>query len=264
MCSGPGGCNHGATRAGQSRGREGPAGGNPPAPPPSPPPPPNFPPPFPSGAGRAGVAPPDLHRGGLVLRPPGHPRAGVSSAGAVWPRPALRMRARSRGGASGCCGGRGGAGGRRARARAGRLRAAGGVGRGRCARPLAVGRREGGSRWCAAWPSLAVCAPPRPQERGWSNQAAWGRCLGFGDAIGVRGAASTSHPYDGARPGAKLPGNPRSRRHCECALTTTPRAVFGHGHEGCACGGEAATCSGAARPGGQRARARGTPCVLCA
>ena len=156
------------------------------------------------------------------------------------------------------------AGGRRARARAGRLRAAGGVGRGRCARPLAVGRREGGSRWCAAWPSLAVCAPPRPQGRGWSNQAAWGRCLGFGDAIGVRGAASTSHPYDGARPGAKLPGNPRSRRHCECALTTTPRAVFGHGHEGCACGGEAATCSGAARPGGQRARARGTPCVLCA
>ena len=129
MCSGPGGCNHGATRAGQSRGREGPAGGNPPAPPP---PPPNFPPPFPSGAGRAGVAPPDLHRGGLVLRPPGHPRAGVSSAGAVWPRPALRMRARPRGGASGCCGGRGGAGGRRARARArarGRGRGRGGRGR---------------------------------------------------------------------------------------------------------------------------------------
>ena len=51
------------------------------------------------------------------------------------------------------------AGGRRARARAGHLRAAGGVGRGRCARSLAVGRREGGSRWCACL-AIARCVRP--------------------------------------------------------------------------------------------------------
>ena len=67
-----------------------------------------------------------------------------------------------------------GARARQARARAGRLRAAGGVGRGRCARSLAVGRREAACVGVRALPSLAVCAPPRPQERGLSKAGSMG------------------------------------------------------------------------------------------
>ena len=110
----------------------------------------------------------------------------------------------------------------------------------------------------------SLCAPRlAPRNEGCRKQAAWGRSIAFGDAIGVRAAASTSHPYARERRGAKMARNPRCGQHCESAHTTTPRAGFGHGHEGCACGGEAATSSGAARPGGQRARARGTPDRVC-
>ena len=164
-----------------------------------------------------------------------------------------------------------------ARGAVGRERAGGGRGRGRavCERPAGSGFGAL-ARWrsaegkaaragARAWPSLAVCAPPRPQERGLSKSGSiepfhslWGcdRCAGCSLALA---------PYDGERGGVKMAGNPRCGPHCESAHTTTPRAVFGHGHEGCAWGGEAATCSGAARPGGQRARARGTPyvCVRC-
>lgn len=158
-----------------------------------------------------------------------------------------------------------------------RSRGAWAGGRGGRGRSRAVCERPAGSgfgalaRWrsaegkaaragARAWPSLAVCAPPRPQERGLSKSGSnepfhslWGcdRCAGCSLALA---------PYDGERAGVKMAGNPRCGPHCESAHSTTPRAVFGHGHEGCAWGGEVASCSGAARPGGQRARARGTPC----